>query len=184
MTVHDDLSIGERVRFYRRGRSQAVIAGLTEITENYLSQIERGLKTPTVGVLQRLAAVLGVPVSVLLGEPSYASESAIHPVAPAVQAALMTYQALETEPVPTVDLRSRVAEAWRIWQATAQRFSGIAPLLPPLIMDVQHAERVRRSDAATHRETQQVAADLYSCYAPCASASGAQISRYSLQTGP
>lgn len=161
MTTHDDLPIGERVRFYRRGRSQAVIAGLAEITENYLSQIERGLKTPTVGVLQRLAAVLGVPVSVLLGEPSYAPESAIHPVAPAIQAALMTYQATEAEPVSPAELRARVAEAWRVWQATAQRFTGISPLLPVLITDVQQAERAARGDAAMHREIQQVAADLY-----------------------
>lgn len=162
MTMHDDdLPIGERVRFYRRGRSQAVVAGLAQITENYLSQIERGLKTPTVGVLQRLAAVLGVPVSVLLGEPSYAPESAIHPVAPAIQAALMTYHAPETEPRPTSELRARVAEAWRIWQATAQRFTGIAPLLPALITDVQHAEKAHRGDAVKHREVQGLAADLY-----------------------
>ena len=88
------------------------------------------------GVLQRLAAVLGVPVSVLLGEPSYAPESTIHPVAPAIQAALMTYRPLDKEPAPTAELLARVAEAWRVWQATARRFTGIAPLLPPLITDV------------------------------------------------
>ncbi len=160
MSMPHDLPIGERVRFYRRGRSQAVIAGLAEITENYLSQIERGRKTPTVGVLQRLAAVLGVPVSVLLGEPSYAVESAIHPMAAEIQAALMVQQASEGEPASVGELRTRAAEAWRVWQATAARFSGIAPLLPPLIEDVQSAERATRGEPS-HREVQRVAADLY-----------------------
>lgn len=163
MTTPDDISIGERIRFYRQGRhkSQAVIAGLAEITENYLSQIERGLKTPTIGVLQRLATVLGVPVSVLLGEPSYVSESAIHPVAPAIQAALMSRDQPAIEPVRLEALRSRVNAAWKTWQATALRFTGIAPLLPDLITDVQHAERSARGNSAAHREVQQIAADLY-----------------------
>jgi transcriptional regulator with XRE-family HTH domain len=161
VTTHDDLPIGERIRFFRRGRSQAVVAGLAEITENYLSQIERGLKTPTLAVLQRLATVLGVPVSVLLGEPSSAPESAIHPVAPALQAALMTYQATGAEPVSPVELRARVAEAWRVWQATAHRFTSISPLLPVLTADVQLAVRTAPGDAAVHREVQRVAADFY-----------------------
>jgi len=106
VTTPDDISIGDRVRFYRQGsggKSQAVVSGLAGITENYLSQIERGLKTPTIGVLQRLAAVLGVSVSVLLGEPSYASESAIHPIAPAIQAALMTRDEPQAEPAEARD---------------------------------------------------------------------------------
>lgn len=161
MNTPEDLPIGERVRFYRRGRSQAVIAGLAEISENYLSQIERGLKTPTVGVLQSLAAALGVPVSALLGEPSYEPESAIHPVASAIQTALMTYGSGRAEPVSVAELRVRVDAAWRIWQATAERFTGIAPVLPPLITDVQAAERAARGDEAAHREVQRIAADLY-----------------------
>ena len=161
MTMPDDIPIGERVRFYRKGRSQAVVAGLAEITENYLSQIERGLKTPTVGVLQRLAGVLGVPVSVLLGEPASASESAIHPAAPAIQAALMSYEREEADPVSVDELRARVKSAWQTWQATALRFSGIAPLLPELITDVQQAQIVARGNAPEYRELQRVAVDLY-----------------------
>lgn len=163
MTTPDDIPIGERIRFYRQGqhKSQAVVAGLAEITENYLPQIERSLKTPTVGVLQRLASVLGVPVSVLLGEPAYASESAIHPVAPAIQTALMSYQRTEADPVPTSALRARVNTAWRTWQATALRFTGIAPLLPELITDVQQAQIAARGNAREYRELQRVAVDLY-----------------------
>jgi transcriptional regulator with XRE-family HTH domain len=62
-----DIPIGERVRFYRQARhkTQAVVAGLAGVTEDYLSQIERGLKTPSTALLHRLARVLGVPTSVL-----------------------------------------------------------------------------------------------------------------------
>lgn len=161
VTMPDDVSIGERVRFYRKGRTQAVISGLAEISENYLSQIERGQKTPTVGVLQSLAKALGVPVSVLLGEPAYASESSIHPVAPEIQAALMSRNESQAEPADLTSLRVRVNAAWRTWQATANRFSGIALLLPELIRAVQHAERASRGNPAEHTEAQRIAADLY-----------------------
>jgi transcriptional regulator with XRE-family HTH domain len=158
----NEIPIGERVRFYRTGqhKTQAVIAGLADVTEDYLSRIERGEKTPTVGVLQRLAAALGVPVSVLLGEPASALESVIHPVAPAVQAALMSYRLGDAVPVPAKELRARVDAAWRIWQRTARRFTGVAPLLPSLITDVHHAERAAHG-GPDHRTVQQIATDLY-----------------------
>lgn len=65
-----DIPVGERIRFYRQAhrRTQAVIAGLAGVTEDYLSQIERGLKTPSTALLHRLARALGVPTSVLFGE--------------------------------------------------------------------------------------------------------------------
>ncbi|MER0429522.1 helix-turn-helix domain-containing protein [Streptomyces microflavus] len=47
------LPVGERFRdrLRRRGCTQAVLAGLCGITTDYLSQIERGLKTPSGDVL-------------------------------------------------------------------------------------------------------------------------------------
>jgi transcriptional regulator with XRE-family HTH domain len=39
-----------------------VVAGLAGVSEEYVSQIERGLKTPTITVLHRFARILGVPV--------------------------------------------------------------------------------------------------------------------------
>ena len=153
MTMPDDIPIGERIRFYRQGqhKSQAVGAVPAEITEKYLPQIERGLKTPTVGVLQRLAAVRGAPVSVLLGEPAYASESAIHPIAPTIQAALMSRRRTGTDPIPAPVLRARVSATRQIWQAAALRFTGIALLLPEVITDVQQAQdfAARRGDQPT-----------------------------------
>lgn len=64
------LPVGERVRHHRtrRGRTQAVVAGLCGITEDYLSQIERGLKKPSHDVLTKLADHLQVPIAALLGD--------------------------------------------------------------------------------------------------------------------
>ncbi|GAA3031939.1 hypothetical protein GCM10020000_06110 [Streptomyces olivoverticillatus] len=64
-------SIGARIRYWRHrngGRSQAAIAGLCGITEDYLSQIERGRKTPALDVLLALAREIGVPITALLEE--------------------------------------------------------------------------------------------------------------------
>lgn len=53
-----EVRIGDRIRFHRQAqrKTQAVVAGLAGISEDYLSQIERGLKTPTLGLLHRLRA--------------------------------------------------------------------------------------------------------------------------------
>lgn len=160
-----EIPIGERVRFYRQAqnKTQVVIAGLADVTEDYLSRIERGDKTPTIGVLQRLASALGVPISVLLGEPTYAGdESVVHPIAPRLQAVLMSYGAEDHgDPPPLSELRPRVDEAWKLWQTTAQRYTIVSPLIPPLTADVQHAVRAARGDAEQTRAVAAVAADLY-----------------------
>lgn len=69
MSASDEIGIGERLRFYRQGRNktQAVVAGLAGVSEDYVSQIERGAKTPTIGLLHKFARILDVQVSVLLG---------------------------------------------------------------------------------------------------------------------
>ncbi|MGH3327223.1 MAG: helix-turn-helix domain-containing protein [Streptomycetales bacterium] len=70
MGLAGEIPIGERLRFYRQGqgKKQAVVAALAGVTEDYISQIERGLKTPTITLLHRFAQILGVPVSALIGE--------------------------------------------------------------------------------------------------------------------
>ena len=44
MAPQPEVRIGERQRSYRqaKGKTQAVVAGLAGVTEDYLSQIERG----------------------------------------------------------------------------------------------------------------------------------------------
>jgi transcriptional regulator with XRE-family HTH domain len=159
-----EVRIGERLRFYRqaKGKTQAVVAGLAGVTEDYLSQIERGLKTPTILLLHRFSKILGVRVSELLGESATEHDEAVHPVGYAVQRALMSYPSVSGTP-DLSDLRRRVDAAWSIWQGSPHRFTEASQVLPDLITDVQAAQRVLGTSASADecREAQRISADLY-----------------------
>jgi transcriptional regulator with XRE-family HTH domain len=49
-----------------KGLSQDALARRAKITREYVNKLEAGHYDPTVGVLQRLAKALGVPVTALL----------------------------------------------------------------------------------------------------------------------
>jgi len=55
---------------YRRrkaiGISQEELADRAQVHTSYVSQLERGLKSPTLGVIMRLARALGQPASELM----------------------------------------------------------------------------------------------------------------------
>jgi transcriptional regulator with XRE-family HTH domain len=166
MDGQPDIPIGERIRFHRQARkkTQAVVAGLAGVTEDYLSQIERGLKTPSATLLHRLARILAVPTSVLFGESPAAAATPGHPMSSAIHSALTS--AGHDTPAAAPDLghlRDRVDTAWQIWQTSPRRYSEAGPLLPGLIADVEGAVRVLRgpADATDRREAARIAADLY-----------------------
>ena len=166
MSPSSEVRIGERIRFYRqaKGKTQAVVAGLAGVTEDYLSQIERGLKTPTLALLHRFAQTLGVRISDLLGESAGAQDEATIPAGQAVQRALLAYGEGQDSagPIDLASLRARVDSAWSVWQERPLRFSEESAILPTLITDLQAADRqLRPADAAEQREFQRVAADLY-----------------------
>jgi len=159
-----DLPIGARVRHYRGTRQQAVVAGLAGVSAEYYSQIERGLRIPTIAVLHRIAQELGVPVAALLAEGAAAATTAPDTAAPSIAQALMGYgPPRSTEPAEPGVLRERVEAAWRSWQSSPTRFSDAADILPDLIADTEHAVRARRAgeDGGPRRETLRVSADLY-----------------------
>ncbi|MER7134475.1 helix-turn-helix domain-containing protein [Streptosporangium saharense] len=161
-----NLPIGERVRYWRekKQRKQAAVAGLCGITEEYLSQIERGLKIPSLPVLHALAAELGVPLSALLDNIPKEAPRKENDVAQDVTRALMGYgPARSSLPISSTVLRERVESAWRIWQTSPTRFTDAATVLPSLIADTEHTLRVHRtgSDSVARRDTLRVAADLY-----------------------
>src|ERR1022692_2159016 len=166
MSPSSEVRIGERIRFYRqaKGKTQAVVAGLAGVTEDYLSQIERGLKTPTLALLHRFAQTLGVRISDLLGESAGAQDEATIPAGQAVQRALLAYGEGQDSagPIDLASLRARVDSAWSVWQERPLRFSEESAILPTLITDLQAADRqLRPADAAEQREFQRVAADLH-----------------------
>jgi len=166
MSPSPEVRIGERIRFYRqaKGRTQAVVAGLAGVTEDYLSQIERGLKTPTIALLHRFAKILGVRISDLLGEAAAVQDDDSAPAGKSVQQALMAYGG--PDPAGSADLaglRGRVDAAWTVWQERPLRFSEESAILPALIADVQSAQRVLAgsADSGQQREGHRIAADLY-----------------------
>jgi transcriptional regulator with XRE-family HTH domain len=64
-----DVAVGQRIRDLRRTRAMSLeaVAALTELSIGFLSQIERGLSSPSLRVLATLADVLGVGIAGLFG---------------------------------------------------------------------------------------------------------------------
>ena len=60
--------VGRALRWHRlaKGLSQEEFADLCGLDRTYVSGIERGLRNPTVVVLERMAAVLGIPSTAFL----------------------------------------------------------------------------------------------------------------------
>ncbi|MEV8475970.1 helix-turn-helix transcriptional regulator [Streptomyces sp. NPDC051173] len=162
-----ELPVGARIRYWRRrngSRSQAAIAGLCGITEDYLSKIERGSKAPSLEVLVALAREIGVPVAALLDH--HAPDEQHHPqhTAPDVARVLMGYTIpCRQEAVDPTVLRERVEAAWRLWQTSPTRYTDAAETLPALLADTEHTVRTHRTgnDEHARRETLRAAADLY-----------------------
>jgi transcriptional regulator with XRE-family HTH domain len=50
----------------RRGMSQEALAEMAGLHRTYVSQLERGLKSPTLKVIERLAEALDVSLSTLM----------------------------------------------------------------------------------------------------------------------
>ncbi|KAB8194903.1 helix-turn-helix domain-containing protein [Nonomuraea phyllanthi] len=67
--------LGLRIRAERRARGLTVerLAALSGISRSMISEVERGAKTPTVLVLDRLATALGTSIGRLLDEPAHAA---------------------------------------------------------------------------------------------------------------
>ncbi|TMR19950.1 cupin domain-containing protein [Nonomuraea turkmeniaca] len=65
--------LGQRIRGERRARGLSIerLAELSRISRSMVSDVERGAKTPTVLVLDRLATALGTSIGRLLDEPAH-----------------------------------------------------------------------------------------------------------------
>lgn len=145
----DDMTIGERVAFYRhrRGLTQSVLAGLVGRTEDWLRKVEHNvLPLDRLSVLRRLAFALDVALGDLIGEPvlmAWADGSGRRTV-PALRAALMDHRQFLTSPRPGEPVRldtlsSELAEQWSDYQNS--RYARLTQRLPLLITDAQAACR-------------------------------------------
>jgi transcriptional regulator with XRE-family HTH domain len=82
-----DIAVGHRIRDLRRTRqlSLETVAAKTALSIGFLSQIERGLSSPSLRVLATLADVLGVGIAALFGASPSADGAADHVVTRAPQ---------------------------------------------------------------------------------------------------
>ena len=117
-----DMPTGQLIRLYRidRKKSTVNIATHAGITVRYLEMIEAGTKTPSLPVLRKLAKVLGVRTSALIGEaPSEDYEGPVNPRLAEVERALVTYPSLslsDTSELPTLEeLAEQISAAQKAW---------------------------------------------------------------------
>ncbi|MET9404636.1 helix-turn-helix transcriptional regulator [Streptomyces sp. NPDC002935] len=141
-----NLTIGERVAWYRRrrGMSQEVLAGLVGRTVDWLSKAENNrLELDRLSVIKALADALDISLGDLLAEPTlmdWTHESGKHTV-PALRSALMNYRQLtpllglptEGEPTRLEELRRNVTEVLDAYQAS--RYGFATRRLPLLLAD-------------------------------------------------
>jgi transcriptional regulator with XRE-family HTH domain len=157
------LDVGERVRFHRLAarKTQNVVAGLAGITTDYLYQIERGKKLPTLSVLMTLARALDIAPAALLSNDSQPMKSPKGSVVgDDLHRAMTLPPSVDGEPLPLADLRTQVNEAWRLWQCSPNRYSQVSGLLGQLIIEVERCLRASAGSGA-ESEVHRAAADLY-----------------------
>ncbi len=151
-----DMPIGALVRLYRieQRRSTVSLATHAGITVRYLEMIEADSKTPSVPVLRKLAKVLGVRTSALLGEaPSEDHEGPINPRLAELERALFTYRSLQPTDgaeLPSLpELNERTNAGWEAWYTSPSRYSDVLRILPELIVSSERAvhEHERSVDA-------------------------------------
>lgn len=147
-----DLTLGERIAWYRRrrGLSQEVLAGQVGRTADWLSKIENGkIDLDRLSVLRRLAEALDIALADLIAEPSlmeWTRDSGQRTV-PALRSVLMDYRQAtgasygdeSEEPVALVDLRRQVNDVWAAYQDA--RFGFVTSRLVSLIPQAKHAVR-------------------------------------------
>lgn len=70
MDVRKRVGLNVRILRQERGLSQEALAFECGLHRTYVSGVERGLRNPTVVVLERIAGALGAPAARLLEEPT------------------------------------------------------------------------------------------------------------------
>ncbi|MFI7671184.1 helix-turn-helix domain-containing protein [Nocardia sp. NPDC049526] len=140
-----NLTIGERVSWYRRrrGMSQDVLAGLVGRTDDWMSKVENNrIPLDRLSVIRLLADALDVSLGDLIGDPSlleWTTDSGTATI-PALRAALMDYSHLMPAPVPptrdpdSYQLPALERELSGVFDAyQGARFGFVAGRLPGLL---------------------------------------------------
>ena len=155
----ENLTIGERVAWYRRrrGLSQEVLAGLAGRSADWLQKAENNrIELDRLSVIRLLAQVLDVSIGDLIGEPAlldWTADSRTQTV-PALRAVLMDYSQLSPllageddaiEPPAPDQLARRVSGIFEAYQQS--RFGYVTAQAPDLLRDAAAAARSAEGDA-------------------------------------
>lgn len=152
------LTIGERVRWYRRrrGMPQPVLAGLVGRTEDWLSKVENNrINLDRLSVIRSLAEALDVSIGDLVGEPTlieWTPASGTRTVS-ALREALLDYRQLSEfstsqrtdKPPQLIEVHQAVKAVWEGYQES--RYGYVTNRLPTLLEKVQAASRAYDGDA-------------------------------------
>ncbi|HLL68829.1 MAG TPA: helix-turn-helix domain-containing protein [Micromonosporaceae bacterium] len=147
-----DLTVGERIKFYRQraGKSRPVVAGLIGRSTEWVKAVETGrLLPPRLPMLNLLAAAVNVTVGDLIDEhdaPGEALAGPGHASLAAVRDALDRFPQADGPPEPVGHLRSRLRAAWRARHGSPNHRTVLAGLLPDLIRDAQVLVRQHQGD--------------------------------------
>lgn len=89
MSVPEAPNVAERLRGFRqqRGLSLRALAEVCQLSPNTISLIERGVTSPSVSTLQRLATALGIPINAFFSQPSETVRFIMTPADERVQSA-------------------------------------------------------------------------------------------------
>jgi len=153
---------GQLIRLYRIDRKKSTVNVATHagITARYLEMIEAGTKTPSLPVLRKLAKVLGVRTSALLGEsPSEDHEGPVNPSLAKLERALFTYESvpLEHSVGEPEELAARIQAAGEAWFMSENAYTEVLAVLPSLVVETEQAIK----ESGQSSETCEVAYSLY-----------------------
>ncbi|WJK35366.1 helix-turn-helix transcriptional regulator [Solwaraspora sp. WMMA2065] len=147
------LTFGQRLKVYRErsGKTRAVLGGLVGRSAEWVKAVESDrILPPRVHMLDRIARVLKVDVSVLVGE--LGGRSAVvngpeHPALASVRDAVnRTALFNDVAPPPLNEIRERLAAAWRARHQAADHRTVLGALLPELLRDLQRAALTYQGD--------------------------------------
>lgn len=160
-----DKTVGERVERLRRlaGLSREQLADLAGMSASTIKFVERGARTLTLNVAQRIAPFLHVrSLDELYGESVNVSfgHRPTHAAIPKVRQALTSWPLAATGTPASPDfLLGRLDAAWRTWHTSPRQHSETGSLVPGLITEAQRS--VRLLDGDDRRKASAVLAQAY-----------------------
>jgi len=103
--------LGEYIRLQRQMADLSLrgMAGLTKVSNAYLSQVERGLHQPSLRVLHAIAEALGIPADTLLAQAGFAPEAKQSETSER----LPTEEAIRSDPDLTPEEREALLHVYR-----------------------------------------------------------------------